>query len=121
MLERLILNFKKRIERENTLLLEGICLSNNEGLLWNTKYIPRNNRNIYSHSKSFTSLMVGIAIDEGMLSLNTHLVDVFKDEMNDRQYNMFENVTVKDLLMMASGINEALLMSNERKKGFETV
>ena len=117
MLEKLIINFRERIKNEVPLLIEGICLSNNEGLLWKEQYVSLNCRNIYSHSKSFTSLMVGIAIDEGLLSLNTHLVDLFKDEMTDKSFENFKDVTVKDLLMMSSVINEALLMGNERRKG----
>ena len=117
MLEQLILNFKKRIETEPTTLLEAICLSNSEGLLWKEQYFPRNNRNIYSHSKSFTSLMVGIAIDEGMINYDTRLVDVFKEEINEETYNHFYEVTVKNLLTMSSGINKALLMGNEKKQG----
>ena len=81
-MEKLFLNFKKRIE-EHEGLVEAICLSNKDGVIWKEQYFPRTNRNIYSHSKSFTSLMVGIAIDENKLSLDTRLVDVFKDEINE--------------------------------------
>ena len=117
MLEGLIQNFKKRIEAEPITLLEAICLSNKDGLLWKEQYFPRNNRNIYSHSKSFTSLMVGIAIDEKMINFDTRLVDVFKDEISLEAYNHFYHVTVKNLLTMSSGINKALLMGNEKKQG----
>ncbi len=117
MIEQLILNFKKRVEEYPTTLLEAICLSNKDGLLWKEQYFPRANRNIYSHSKSFTSLMVGIAIDEEKLKLTTRLVDVFKDEIDDQTYDKLKDITVKDLLMMSSGFSEALLMGDERKKG----
>lgn len=117
MLEKLILNFKDRIEGHPTILLESICLSDNTGLLWSKSYIARNNRNIYSHSKSFTSLMVGIAIDEGKINLNTRLVDVFKDEIDRSTYQRLYDITVKDLLMMSSGFDESFLMSSDRRKG----
>lgn len=115
-MEKLFLNFKKRIEKE-PLLIEAICLSNSEGVIWKEQYIPRNNRNIYSHSKSFTSLMVGIAIDEGKLTLDSRLVDIFKDEMDEPTFNRLAKITVKHLLMMSSGFGESYLMSDERKKG----
>ena len=117
MLKQLILNFKEQIEKHPTLLLEGICLSDNNGLLWSKEYIAHSARNIYSHSKSFTSLMVGIAIDEEKLALNTRFVDVFKDEINLDTYNRLYFITVKDLLTMSSGFSESLLMSTERRKG----
>lgn len=61
--------------------------------------------------------MVGIAIDEGKLTLDTRLVDVFKNEMDDEQFNKLNEITVRHLLNMSSGFNEGLLMSNERKQG----
>ena len=80
-MEKLFYNFKERIEKEHN-LVEAVCLSSSEGIIFKEQFIPRNNRNIYSHSKSFTSLMVGIAIDEKKLTLDTRLVDVLKDEMD---------------------------------------
>lgn len=115
-MEKLLLNFKKRIESEKN-LVESMCLSNSNGLIWCEQYIPRTVRNIYSHSKSFTSLMVGIAIDERKISLDTRLVDVFKDEIDKNTYERLFEITVKHLLMMSSGFDDAFLMSNERKKG----
>lgn len=115
-MEKLFLNFKKRIELEHN-LVESMCLSNRDGLIWIEQYIPRNFRNIYSHSKSFTSLMTGIAIDEKMITLDTRLVDVFKDEIDNETYDRLYKITVKHLLMMSSGFDEAFLMSSERKKG----
>jgi CubicO group peptidase (beta-lactamase class C family) len=115
-MKKLLENFKYRIEKEHN-LVEAICLSDSNGLLWKEQYIPRTVRNIYSHSKSFTSLMVGIAIDEGVLTLDTKLVDVFKDEIDDETYNRLYDITVKNLLMMSSGLDEAYLMGVERRKG----
>ena len=115
-MEKLFLNFKKRIE-EHEGLVEAICLSNKDGVIWKEQYFPRTNRNIYSHSKSFTSLMVGIAIDEGMLSLDTRLVDVFKDDICSCTYNRLYEITVKDLLMMASGFDEDYLFGWQKKQG----
>ena len=115
-MEKLFINFKNRVEKEHN-LVEALCLSNCEGVIWKEQYIPSIARNIFSHSKSFTSLMVGIAIDEGMIKLDTKVVDVFKDEIDQETYERLYEITVKHLLMMSSGFNEALLMSNERKKG----
>ena len=112
----LIMNFKTRIEKEYN-LVEAICVSSSKGVILKEQYIPRTVRNIYSHSKSFTSLMVGIAIDEGKLRLDTRLVDVFKDELDDSNYNRLYDITVQDLLNMSSGFGESYLMMSERSKG----
>ena len=106
-MEKLIYNFKARIEKEHN-LVEALCLSSSEGVIFTEQYIPRNTRNIYSHSKSFTSLMVGIAIDEGKITLDTRLVDVFKDELDKETYDRLYEITLKHLLTMSSGFNKAL-------------
>ena len=90
-MEQLFLNFKKRIDEE-PLLIESLCLSNSNGVIWKEQYVPRTVRNIYSHSKSFTSLMVGIAIDEGKLSYDTKLVDVFKEEIDEETYHRLSKI-----------------------------
>ena len=44
-MEKLLKNFKDRIEKEDG-LIESICLSNKNGVLWKEQYIPRTVRNI---------------------------------------------------------------------------
>ena len=113
-MKQLFLNFKERLKKEHN-LVEAICLSNKDGVIFKEQYIPRNYRNIYSHSKSFTSLMVGIAIDEGKINYDTRLVDVFKDEIDEETYNRLYKIKVKHLLNMSSGFNKPLLFGNQRR------
>jgi CubicO group peptidase (beta-lactamase class C family) len=59
-------------------------------------------KNIHSASKSILSALTGIAIDEGLLSLDTKIGDVLP------QYSMSagkKNITVQNLLTMKSGLN----------------
>lgn len=114
-MEQLFINLKNRLEKENN-LVEAICFSTSKGMKWKHQFIPRNYRNIYSHSKSFTSLMVGIAIDENKLSLDTRLVDVFKDEIDEETYNRLFDITVRNLLTMSSGFGQEYLMGEQRRK-----
>ena len=115
-MEQLFLNFKEKLKKEHN-LVEAICLSNKDGIIFKEQFIPRNYRNIYSHSKSFTSLMVGIAIDEGKITYDTRLVDVFKDEIDIETYNRLYKIKVKHLLNMSSGFNKPLLFGNQRRVG----
>ena len=115
-MEQLFFNFKERIKKEHN-LVEAICLSNKDGVIFKEQFIPRKNRNIYSHSKSFTSLMVGIAIDEGIITLDTRLVDIFKDEIDIETYNRLYKIKVKHLLNMSSGFNKGYLFGDQRKLG----
>lgn len=71
-------------------------------------------RNIYSASKSFTSAAVGIAIGEGLLSLDERLIDVFPEELPETVQENLEKATVRDLLTMCLGQPKAFLMGEDR-------
>ena len=59
---------------------------------------------LYSASKTFTSLAVGIAIDENRLRLTDRVAAFFPDKMPDSIAADVASITVRDMLMMAAGI-----------------
>lgn len=63
----------------------------------------------YSECKSITGIAIGMLIDEGKLSLNDKIVDIFADRLNKLNKFTHMNITVRHLLTMTSGIvfNEA--------------
>ena len=67
---------------------------------------------LYSASKTFTSLAVGIAIDENLLRLNDRVMTFFPDKRTSRVSDNMAAMTVRDLLMMASGIKPDWTMRN---------
>jgi len=67
---------------------------------------------LYSASKTFTSLAVGIAIDENLLRLNDRVVTFFPDKRPDTVSDNLAAMTVRDLLMMAAGIKPDWTMRN---------
>lgn len=79
---------------------------------WEAEPIIR--RNVHSVTKSFTSAAVGIAVREGLLSLDEKLIDCFKDDMPEVIPDNLKKATVKDLLTMCLGQERAHLMSSER-------
>ena len=80
------------------------------------RYTPKRTRLIYSHTKSFISTLVGIAIDEGKLTLNTKLVDVFPEYNDIITDERVKQIELKHLLTMSSGFGGAFLMSSNRRK-----
>ena len=56
-----------------------------------------------SVSKTFTSAAVGIAIGEGLLSLDDKVVSFFPDELPEEQSEYLQQITVRNLLTMNSG------------------
>lgn len=59
---------------------------------------------LYSMSKSVTATAIGIAVDEGYLSLDDKLVDIFKDCAPSIQTLFLRNVTIRHLLTMSVGV-----------------
>lgn len=57
---------------------------------------------LYSLSKSFCSTAVGMLIDEGRLSLDTKIADIFPKEARGGDENLIR-ATVRDLLTMRTG------------------
>lgn len=80
---------------------------------------------LYSMSKSFTGTAIGIAVDEGILSLDEKLVDIFPDLVAPNQARLIRSMTVRHLLTMSSGsrFNEmgTLLDGNWQKMFLESV
>ncbi len=58
----------------------------------------------FSVAKSFTSALVGIAIHEGYIGSVEDPITLYLPELEERDVR-FKNITIRDLLMMASGIN----------------
>ena len=67
---------------------------------------------LYSASKTFTSLAVGIASDENLLRLDDRVVTFFPDKRPDTVSDNLAAMTVRDLLMMAAGIKPDWTMRN---------
>ncbi|MDR3344183.1 MAG: beta-lactamase family protein [Oscillospiraceae bacterium] len=61
------------------------------------------NHQMWSVSKSVTATAVGIAIGEGLLTLNTRLLDIFPEYRPKRPDENLERLTVRDLVSMRSG------------------
>ena len=111
---QLIENFFKRLEEENV-HIEACCASDSNGLFYTHHFVEAKPRNIYSHTKSFTSLMLGIALDENLVSLDDHVVDYFKDELTEEQYKKFYSMLLIHPTTMRSGFDEMLLMGGGRE------
>lgn len=75
---------------------------------------PEARRIQYSVTKSFTSTAVGIAIKEGLLSLDEPIVDCFPDDVPAQPSDHLEQMVVRDLLTMGMGHDAGYLMAEQR-------
>ncbi|HHW24304.1 MAG TPA: serine hydrolase [Bacillota bacterium] len=59
---------------------------------------------VHSLAKSVTAMGVGLAISEGLLSLDSRAVDFFPGRLNPLSYLTHKDITVRSLLTMSSGV-----------------
>ncbi len=70
---------------------------------WWNPYAPEKPHTLFSASKSFTGLAVGLAAEDGLLSLTDKVVSFFPERLPARTGEYMEKMTVKDLLTMSTG------------------
>ncbi|MBE6689539.1 MAG: serine hydrolase [Ruminococcaceae bacterium] len=57
---------------------------------------------MYSVSKSFVGVAIGLCEEEGLLSLDDKLVDYFPEYQNENTNDLLREQTIRDMLMMAT-------------------
>lgn len=87
------------ILRHDTVITEG----------WWAPYTPDQVQLLYSLSKSFTSTAAGLAQAEGLLSLDEKVVDVFPEHADAAAGRRSRELTLRQLLRMATGHREDVL------------
>lgn len=71
---------------------------------------------MYSVSKSFTSAAMGFAIDEGIVSLDTKVIDIFPEFRPKRYDEKLEKLTVFHLLTMTAGKDVSLISDKTKDR-----
>lgn len=99
-----ILNFLRRIDAER-INMHGFLLVRHNRIAAEGYWAPwsadRKHR-MYSVSKSFVALAVGMMIDEGKLTLDTPVAQFFPDKAPAALHPWLAASTVRDLLMMST-------------------
>ena len=89
----------------------GICVQRHGKLIDSFRWTADEPHPLYSMSKSYTSVGVGIAIDEGRFSLTDKVISFFPELLPEQVNDYAAEMTVRDLLTMASGVSRPVLMS----------
>jgi len=64
---------------------------------------------LWSASKTFTATAIGFAVQDGLLTVDDKVLKFFPDEAPAEQSEWLKDMTVKDLLIMSSGIQNDYL------------
>ncbi|MFX0125456.1 MAG: serine hydrolase domain-containing protein [Candidatus Hodarchaeota archaeon] len=102
-------NMTNTVTDEN-INVHSIIIVKNSSIIYET-YFSGFNENmkheIWSCTKSVTSALIGIAIDQGMLSLNDIVIDLFPNKTFQNTDARKERLEVKDMLTMTTGLEWA--------------
>ncbi|MDY4670798.1 MAG: serine hydrolase [Oliverpabstia sp.] len=101
----------------NELKIESIAIADTDRVILEHRFTPDQERNIYSHTKSYMSMAAGIAIEEGKLSLSDKLADLFPQYVPENADPRLLEITMENLLTMTSGFHRAYLMGADRRAG----
>ena len=86
---------------------------------WAAPYSPDIPHMMYSVSKSFTSTAIGFAINEGLLTLDTKLIDIFPEFRPEKTDENLEKLNIHHLLSMQSGKSVSLMANKGKNKWIE--
>lgn len=104
-----ILNFLNKVNEQGFEVHSFMLLKNGKNIAdcWWKPYAAQYRHQLFSLSKSFTSMAIGLAIEEGLLTTGTLIADIFTDEMKELGEKVDEKMrkmTVKNLLTMGTGM-----------------
>lgn len=68
----------------------------------------------YSISKTVTAIAAGFAIEEGLFTLDTRIVDVFPEYIPEKVDGRIFKVTVRNLLTMTAGVSPNLFLDKNK-------
>lgn len=104
-----VLDFLNKVNKQGFELHSFMLLKNGKNIAdcWWKPYAPQYRHQLFSLSKSFTSIAIGLAVKEGLVTTDTLIADIFEVEMKELGEKVDEKIkkmTVKNLLTMGTGM-----------------
>lgn len=122
-----LMNFLKRLENQDIAMHSAILMRHGKIVL-ETYYKPYDKNTLhrmFSITKSFVSLAIGLLQDEGKLSLNDKIVSFFPEKLPAEGVHPYiAQITIRDMLRMATAHDKTTfktLKINDWVKTFFTV
>lgn len=97
-----VTNFIARLERKQ-IPMHSILLMHKDRLIAEGYYAPYRAdtlHRMFSISKSFTSIAIGLLADEGKLALDDPIIQYFPDKVPENVHPWIAAMTIRDMLMM---------------------
>ena len=90
------------------------------GEMYPKPYAPEYRHTMYSCSKTFVGIAVGLAIEDNRLRLDDRVAAFFPEQLPDSVSKDLASMTVRDLLTMASGVKPDWNMRSRGKEWIRT-
>ena len=103
-LSEYVLRFTQRLQKEDV-NMHGFLLSVRGEKIAEAYYAPFREgqpHRLYSVSKTFTGIAVGMLADNGSLALDQHITDFFQDWLPDNPSPYLLHLTISDMLRMST-------------------
>jgi CubicO group peptidase (beta-lactamase class C family) len=106
-----VLEFIRAVEQHTHPLdsVQGFILLRHENVAaegWWTPYGPQSPHSLYSLSKSFTAAAIGLAVQEGLLTVDDRVLQFFPDDAPANPSENLKTMRVRHLLSMNTGHQE---------------
>ncbi len=101
-----ILNFIQAAEEQQPNALHSFILARHGKIIaegWWEPYNPDSPHLLYSLSKSFTSTAIGLAVSEGLISLDDPVMSFFPGKIPENPSHNLKEMRIRDLLRMTTG------------------
>jgi CubicO group peptidase (beta-lactamase class C family) len=112
-------SFKKFIDlmQENSIDLKYAQIRQGGEVVDEWSNMPVKTRlNMWSVSKSFISVGIGIAIDEGLITIDDKIADIFPEYVSEHTSQNLLDVRVRDLLTMTVGLENPLFFGDSPER-----
>lgn len=105
---KIISEFIDELEKQDLQITSFLLIRNKKAIAQFCKkpYEEDGLRLLFSLTKSFTSIGIGIAYDKGLLDLNDYVISFFPDKLPPIISSNLKRMQVKHLLAMTCGIHE---------------
>ncbi|MBQ1382843.1 MAG: serine hydrolase [Solobacterium sp.] len=103
---RAILDYIDALERADT-EMHSIMIMRHDAIIaegWWHPYAKMYRHALQSHSKTYTAAAVGIALQEGRLTLDERIADIFPEQLPENPSEYLLQMTIHDVLCMGTGM-----------------
>lgn len=112
-MQKIFDNFLHEIKERDMVMNYVQVYKDGERVIDYSRLPSKTRLNSWSLSKSVISVAVGIAMDEGVLSLDEKICDSFQDYVPENADKNLTELTVKHLLTMTTGFEHALFFADD--------